>query len=150
MEIEKASIMVVDDDPGILHSANMFLKQVFSDITVSGSPDEMIKRIQEEQFDTVLLDMNFTRGEIDGKEGIGLLQQIHEIDPDLPVIFITAYGDFDLAAADCPMDTHHGRILVHFSGGLYRPWKQLFKAVQGFSRHGKRKFRQRRPCLSGF
>jgi DNA-binding NtrC family response regulator len=99
MEIEKASIMVVDDDPGILHSANMFLKQVFSDITVSGSPSEMIKRIQEEQFDTVLLDMNFTRGEIDGKEGIGLLQQIHEIDPDLPVIFITAYGDFDLAVS---------------------------------------------------
>jgi DNA-binding NtrC family response regulator len=99
MEIEKASIMVVDDDPGILHSANMFLKQVFSDIAVSGSPSEMIKRIQEEQFDTVLLDMNFTRGEIDGKEGIGLLQQIHEIDPDLPVIFITAYGDFDLAVS---------------------------------------------------
>jgi DNA-binding NtrC family response regulator len=99
MEIEKASIMVVDDDPGILYSANMFLKQVFSDIAVSGSPSEMIKRIQEEQFDTVLLDMNLTRGEIDGKEGIGLLQQIHEIDPDLPVIFITAYGDFDLAVS---------------------------------------------------
>ena len=29
--------------------------------------------------------------------GIGLLEQIHEIDPDMPVIFITAYGDFDLA-----------------------------------------------------
>ena len=97
MEIEKASIMVVDDDPGILHSAHMFLKQVFSHIAVSGNPVEMIKRIQEEQFDVILLDMNFTRGEIDGLEGIGLLEQIHEIDPDMPVIFITAYGDFDLA-----------------------------------------------------
>ncbi len=97
MEIEKASIIITDDDPGILHSANMFLKQVFSNVAVSGSPRELITRIQGEQFDVVLLDMNFTRGEIDGKEGIGLLQQIHEIDPDLPVIFITAYGDFDLA-----------------------------------------------------
>ncbi len=45
----------------------------------------------------VLLDMNFSRGEIDGHEGLGMLQQILAIDPDLPVIFITAYGDFDLA-----------------------------------------------------
>jgi DNA-binding NtrC family response regulator len=97
METEKASIMVVDDDPGILHSAHMFLKQVFSEVAVSGSPLEMIKSIRSRHFDVVLLDMNFTRGEIDGKEGIGLLEQILEIDPDLPVIFITAYGDFDLA-----------------------------------------------------
>ena len=41
--------------------------------------------------------MNFTKGEIDGREGISLLQQILEIDSDIPVIFITAYGDFDLA-----------------------------------------------------
>jgi len=35
MELEKASIMVVDDDPGILHSARMFLKQVFSEVHVT-------------------------------------------------------------------------------------------------------------------
>jgi len=57
----------------------------------------MLERLQAGDIDVVLLDMNFSRGEIDGKEGIGLLQQISDIDPDLPVVFITAYGDFDLA-----------------------------------------------------
>jgi DNA-binding NtrC family response regulator len=94
---EKASIMVVDDDPGILHSAKMFLKQIFSEVNITGDPRVMLERLREGDIDVILLDMNFSRGEIDGKEGFGLLQQIGDIDPDLPVIFITAYGDFDLA-----------------------------------------------------
>lgn len=97
MEVEQASILVVDDDPGILHSARMFLKQLFSEVSLSGDPRVMMERLREGGVDVVLLDMNFSRGEIDGKEGIGLLQQILELDPDLPVIFITAYGEFDLA-----------------------------------------------------
>ncbi len=97
MNPEKASIMIVDDDPRILHSAKMFLKQVFSDVHVSTDPDELISCLSKIHFDVILLDMNFSRGEIDGKEGIKLLQQIHTIDPELPVIFITAFGNFDLA-----------------------------------------------------
>ncbi len=97
METEKASIIVVDDDPGILHGARMFLKQVFSEVQVTGDPHTMMEQLREGGIDVVLLDMNFSRGEMDGKEGIGLLQQILELDPGMPVILITAYGDFDLA-----------------------------------------------------
>ncbi len=94
---EQASILVVDDDPGIQHSARMFLKQLFTSVSITGDPRIMLKLLLEGGIDVVLLDMNFSRGEIDGKEGIGLLQQILEVDPNLPVILITAYGDFDLA-----------------------------------------------------
>ncbi len=97
MEPEQASILVVDDDPGILHSARMFLKQLFTTVSITGDPRIMMDLLQEGGIDVVLLDMNFSRGEIDGKEGIGLLQRILEVDPNLPVILITAYGDFDLA-----------------------------------------------------
>ena len=51
--------------------------------------------------------MNFSRGEIDGKEGIGLLQQILDLDPDLPVIFITAYGEFHLAVRAIKAGAYH-------------------------------------------
>ncbi len=97
MKLEKANILVVDDDPGILHSARMFLKQLFTEVSVTGDPEMMMDQVKEGSTDVILLDMNFTRGEIEGKEGMGLLEQILKIDPDLPVIFITAYGDFDLA-----------------------------------------------------
>jgi len=95
--MEKGKILIVDDDPGVLHSAKMFLKQIFSEVEICEDPNKMIGLLKKQSFDVVLLDMNFTKGEIGGEEGISLLQQIIQIDPDLPVIFITAYGDFDLA-----------------------------------------------------
>ncbi len=97
MSLEKANILVVDDDLGVLQSAKMFLKQVFENVDTIEKPEKMLQKLKESNIDVVLLDMNFTKGEIDGKEGIGLLQQILKMDPDLPVVFITAYGDFDLA-----------------------------------------------------
>lgn len=99
MDLEKGKILIVDDDQGVLHSAKMFLKQIFEEVETTDNPLEMLSMIKKESYDTVLLDMNFTKGEIDGSEGINLLQEILKLDPDLPVIFITAYGDFDLAVS---------------------------------------------------
>jgi len=97
MDLEKGKILIVDDDHGVLHSAKMFLKQIFDGVETLDNPQEMKRVLKNGSFDVVLLDMNFTKGEIDGKEGISLLQDILKIDPDIPVIIITAYGDFDLA-----------------------------------------------------
>ena len=97
MEVIQGAILIVDDDQGILYSAKMFLKQIFTNVVTTNSSERIIHLIQDNEFDVVLLDMNFTKGEINGVEGIKLLQDILKIDADLPVIFITAYGDFDLA-----------------------------------------------------
>lgn len=114
MELVKGKILVVDDDLGVLHSAQMFLKQIFDFVKITDKPDEMMQLLKKESFDVVLLDMNFTKGEINGAEGIGLLQQILQIDPDLPVIFITAYGDFDLAVNAIKSGAHDF---------IVKPWK---------------------------
>lgn len=114
MALEKGKILIVDDDQGVLHSAKMFLKQLFEKVETTDNPLEMLSIIKREGYDVVLLDMNFTKGEIDGKEGISLLQQILEIDHDLPVIFITAYGDFDLAV---------NAIKVGAYDFIVKPWK---------------------------
>ncbi len=41
--------------------------------------------------------MNFRRGFEDGKEGLYWLSEIKEIDKDVPVILMTAYGEVELA-----------------------------------------------------
>ena len=41
--------------------------------------------------------MNFRRGFEDGKEGLYWLSEIQEIDPNIPVILMTAYGEVELA-----------------------------------------------------
>jgi len=114
MKAEQASILVVDDDPGILHSSRMFLKQLFTEVSVTGNPQVLQERLKEGGIDVVLLDMNFHRGEMDGKEGMDLLQQILERDPDLPVILITAYGEYDLAVRAIKAGAHDF---------LVKPWK---------------------------
>nr|NQU90617.1 sigma-54-dependent Fis family transcriptional regulator [Bacteroidota bacterium] len=48
-------------------------------------------------FDVILLDMNFTAGNNTGNEGIFWMREILKSDPDSIIIFITAYGDVNLA-----------------------------------------------------
>jgi len=92
-----ASLLIVDDDPGILTASQMFLKQLFTLVQVESDPHNIPLLIHEQKFDVVLLDMNFTLGKNDGSEGIYWLNRILEQDPSSVVVFITAFGGVDLA-----------------------------------------------------
>jgi DNA-binding NtrC family response regulator len=92
-----ASILVVDDDPGILTASQMFLKQLFTIVQVEADPGNIPGLMNEQKFDVILLDMNFTLGKNDGAEGIYWLNKILEMDPPSTVVFITAFGGVDLA-----------------------------------------------------
>ncbi len=92
-----ASILVVDDDPGILTASQMFLKQLFTIVQVETDPGNIPGLMNEQKFDVIMLDMNFTLGKNDGAEGIYWLNRILEMDPLSTVVFITAFGGVDLA-----------------------------------------------------
>ncbi len=92
-----ASILIVDDDPGILTASQMFLKQLFTIVQVESDPQNIPGLVSEQSFDVILLDMNFTLGKNDGSEGIYWLNRILEQDPSSVVVFITAFGGVDLA-----------------------------------------------------
>jgi DNA-binding NtrC family response regulator len=53
--------------------------------------------LNNESYDIILLDMNFTKDVSSGKEGYYWLERILEIDPSAVVVLITAYGDVDTA-----------------------------------------------------
>lgn len=53
--------------------------------------------MKEEDWDAILLDMNFTKDAISGQEGFDWLERILNIDPQAVVVFITAYGDAEKA-----------------------------------------------------
>ena len=97
MQQYDGKIILVDDDPGIRDSGQMFLKQVFPVVRTESSPHNLLEVLKQEDFDVILLDMNFQKGEMDGKEGLNWLEKVLETDPEAMVIFITAYGDIDLA-----------------------------------------------------
>jgi len=95
----EASILIVDDDPAIRTAARMFLKQMFKLVITCSKPEQIPVMMKETRFDVILLDMNFSPGRNDGKEGILWLKKILDLDPAAVVVFITAYGGVDLAVS---------------------------------------------------
>ncbi|MEL6674862.1 MAG: sigma-54 dependent transcriptional regulator [Bacteroidota bacterium] len=90
-------ILLVDDDPEVLLSGRLLLKRHFAEVQTLNDPKRINKLLKEEAFDVVLLDMNFQRGNTDGDEGLRWVEKINQLQPDLPVVMITAYGHVDMA-----------------------------------------------------
>lgn len=92
-----AKILIIDDDVDVLLAAKLFLKQHFTIVHTEKNPENIPSLFKNDSYDVVLLDMNFSRDATSGKEGFLWLNKILEIDPASVVIFITGYGDIELA-----------------------------------------------------
>ena len=89
-------ILIVDDDPSVLASLSLLLKQAgFASHAVS-DPADAQAWLASHLCQLVLQDMNFTR-QTTGEEGLSLLTAIRAAHPQLPVVLITAWGSIDLA-----------------------------------------------------
>jgi DNA-binding NtrC family response regulator len=90
-------ILVVDDNEDLLQAAKMFLKRHFAQVDIEKNPESIPSILNYEQYDVILLDMNFTKDVSSGHEGFLWLERILEIDPSAVVVLITAYGDVQMA-----------------------------------------------------
>ncbi len=97
MNTKVGKILAVDDNEDILFALKLLLKQHMELITTVNDPAQIPKLLSEENYDVILLDMNFTKDAISGQEGFDWLAKILELDPDAVVCFITAYGDSEKA-----------------------------------------------------
>jgi len=97
MEKADAKILIIDDDQDVLLAAKLFLKQYIKIVHTEKNPENIPNLLKLENYDVILLDMNFSRDATSGKEGFYWLNKIMEIDPAAVVIFITGYGDIELA-----------------------------------------------------
>ncbi len=90
-------ILAVDDNEDILFALKLLLKPNVELITTLSNPEGIPEALKSEDYDVILLDMNFTKDASSGKEGFDWLKRIKEIDPESVVVFITAYGDAEKA-----------------------------------------------------
>lgn len=90
-------ILVVDDDPDVLTAARIILRQFVTHVETENNPQKLNFLIRNKKYNVVLLDMNFSAGKTSGHEGLRWLQTIREVNPDQPVVMITAYGDINIA-----------------------------------------------------
>jgi len=115
-------ILIVDDDPSVVTSLGLLLKQNGYASQGAADPQEALTLLQGSDHDLVLQDMNFSRGTT-GEEGLDLLAQIRKLHPDLPVILITAWGSIGLAVEGIKRGA---------SDFITKPWSngQILQAVQ--------------------
>jgi putative two-component system response regulator len=92
IELKNNSLLVVDDDPYVLESLSSLLAEFGYAVSTCRSGREALEKIKEQRFDVVLTDINMPE-----VTGIELLRHIRIIDPQLPVILLTAFAELDVA-----------------------------------------------------
>src|SRR5688572_12148016 len=90
-------ILIVDDNEDLLKAAKMHLKRHFAQVDIEKNPEAIPALMNNEDYDVILLDMNFTKDVSSGSEGYYWLEKILQIDPSAVVVLITAYGDIQMA-----------------------------------------------------
>jgi DNA-binding NtrC family response regulator len=94
---ENPRAIIADDQPDVLEALRMLLKTEGCDAQLANSPRRLLESLEEGEFDLALIDLNYARDTTSGQEGLDLLARIHEMDPVLPVVVMTAWGSVELA-----------------------------------------------------
>ncbi|KOF03714.1 ATPase AAA [Roseivirga seohaensis subsp. aquiponti] len=95
--MKQGKILIIDDNEDLLKAARIYLKRHFGQIDLEKDPTLIPDLLQNDAYDVILLDMNFTQDVNSGQEGFHWLDKILEIDPSAVVVLITAFGSVDLA-----------------------------------------------------
>ena len=112
---KKAFILVVDDDASVLDATSVLLKEYGYEVATSSNAGEAIEILQRKNIEIVLTDI--VMPEI---SGIELVRAIHDINPNMPVILMTAYADMEkvinalkIGAFDFITKPYSAQLLIH-------------------------------------
>jgi len=97
MKTGTSRILIADDQKDVLEALRLLLKGEGYQIEAVNSPPGIMSLLESDDFDVVLMDLNYTRDTTSGQEGLDLLGRIHGIDGTLPVVVMTAWGSIELA-----------------------------------------------------
>jgi len=88
-----ARILAVDDEPNMLRLLKTILtSKTEHEVVTTNNPMEAAKLLKEEHFDLLITDLKMPV-----LDGMDLIETVKQIDPDLPIIMITAYGTIETA-----------------------------------------------------
>ncbi len=115
-------ILIIDDDTAVCASLKLLMKRAGFSATAIGQPRQMEAAIKAQPPSLILLDMNFTI-DTSGRQGLRLLQQLREQQPEVPVVLMTAWATVQLAVEGMKMGARDF---------IAKPWdnKALLRTLQ--------------------
>lgn len=94
---KKGHILIIDDNEDVLFALNVLLMPYMKKIKVTTQPERIIRFMDDFHPDVILLDMNFQKDVVSGKEGFYWLEKILNHNPESIVLLMTAYADTEKA-----------------------------------------------------
>jgi len=88
-------LLIIDDDKSFLDSLERALKDEFSILKATTSAEA--KKLFESDIDAIILDIRLNDSDENNKEGVELLKEFISLQPTIPAIMISAYGDINIA-----------------------------------------------------
>jgi DNA-binding NtrC family response regulator len=90
-------VLIADDQPDVLEALRLLLKGEGYRIESASSPAGILEAIDADDFDAVLMDLNYARDTTSGREGLDLLTHLRSHDSTLALVVMTAWGSVDVA-----------------------------------------------------
>jgi sigma-B regulation protein RsbU (phosphoserine phosphatase) len=99
-ELDGFRVLVADDQADVLEAIRLLLKPHGCQVSAVSSPAAVLAALREPSpFDLLLMDLNYARDTTSGDEGLELVTRVKAVDPDLPVVVMTAWSTVSLAVA---------------------------------------------------
>jgi DNA-binding NtrC family response regulator len=92
MSGQSGRILIVDDEYSVRDSLSSWFRKDGHMVEVAENANEALRSMQEHEFDVMLVDIKMP-----GMDGLELQARIHEIDPAVAVIMITAFASVETA-----------------------------------------------------
>lgn len=89
-------VLLADDQADVREALRLLLKsESIASVGVDG-PAAALEAAGRRRFDCAIIDLNYTRDTTSGEEGLALLERLRQLNPDLPVVVMTAWGNVPL------------------------------------------------------
>ena len=92
MAASPGKILVLDDDSNLLEIIKMRLESSDYEVITVQDEEDALKAVKEQAFDLSIIDLQLKE-----RDGISVMEDVHKITPEIPVIILTAYGSIENA-----------------------------------------------------
>jgi len=93
----KTKILVADDKADITEAIRLLLSDENFQVFIANTPEELVQGVKTNKPDLLLMDLNYSRDTTSGAEGMELIPEVIKINPELPIIVMTAWATIELA-----------------------------------------------------
>jgi phosphoserine phosphatase RsbU/P len=93
----QARILIADDQPDVLRALCLLLKGQGYTTETAASPAELLRAVTRDEFDLVLMDLNYARDTTSGREGLDLLTHLKTVERVPPIVVMTGWATVGIA-----------------------------------------------------